>query len=177
MQWQVQAHAARSQLKVGKDFKPWTSMDSLVFKNVPPTDRVGEILDLAVMQYVGDVRSTQTLLQSGPEKLRAHCSELFTDVSQNPQRNPHTSRKDNVSRCLTTSSCVYSHGLDRLVLPVELLYWQGHQVDVKIPPTLRQRALRDLAGEGMTLPVLASLLYALLLSKSLERALGAGDCR
>ena len=152
-------------------------MDSLVFKNLPPTSRVGELLDLAVMRYVGDAPSTKTLLNSGPGKLRAYCSELFTDVSQNPQRNPHTCRKDNVSRCLTTSSSVYSHGLDRIVLPLELMYWQGHQVDVKVPQSLRQRALRDLAGEAMTLPCVGSLLYALLLNKSFERALLAGESR
>ena len=168
-QWQVQAHAARHVLGAAKGFKPWTGC-GFEFKNLRPTDRAGEILDLAVMQYLGSAASTASLLRDGPEALRAGCQELFTDISQNPGRKPHTGQ-DHVSRCLTASSSVYSHGSDRMVLPIELLLWQGHQVDVKVPRGMKQRELRDLAGEGITLPCLASLIFSLHLSGSLKTAM------
>ena len=62
---------------------------------------------------------------------------------------------------MTTSSVIYSHGLDRIVLPIEMLLWQGHQLDVVVPGTMSQRSLRSLAGEGMTLPCLASIVHVL----------------
>ena len=100
-------------------------MQSLRFSNVLPSKRVGELLDLAVIRYVG----AEELCALESAEIRCACKELFTDTSQNPARFPHTS-KEGLARCLTSSSILYSHHADRLVLPLEHMLWQGHEVEL-----------------------------------------------
>ena len=75
-QWQAQAYNARKALSVAMDFKPWTSMEGLVFSNLDPRPRVGELLDLAFMQFVGDSRKAESLAKD-PVEARSFCKECF----------------------------------------------------------------------------------------------------
>ena len=134
-------------------------MGGLSFRNLPPSRRIGEILDLATVSFLG-ARQVQDFEQEGSARVQEACRELFTDVSQNPARKAWTGRRG-VSRCLTTSSLIYAHGADRILLPVEHMFFQGHHVDLKMSASMRQNSLRDLAGEGMNLACLASLISAL----------------
>ena len=159
-QWQLQSYSIRSQLPADvRHSSPWSSAGFSLpgLKKVP---RILEVLDLAVLGYLGE----QLRPNMSMRDMQEQCSELFTDVSQNPARRSYTHRaqdQSNVSKCLTTSTVLYTHGRDRLVLPQELLYFQGHSLDVRVPPGMKASALRDLAGEGICLPCLATLIYAL----------------
>ncbi|CAE7949280.1 unnamed protein product [Symbiodinium sp. KB8] len=147
--------------------KPWTSMECLNFRNIAPNKRIGELLDLAVIRYVGP----QKACTLGSTELRQACAELFTDTSQNPARFPHTS-DEGLARCLTSSSIVYSYHADRLVLPLEHMLWQGHEMEVKIPEGMSQKNLRDVAGQGMHLPCLACLVAVLQYTGNFESQMG-----
>ncbi|CAE7038707.1 unnamed protein product [Symbiodinium sp. CCMP2592] len=164
--WQTQSRKLR--VAAGKPglavtAKPWTSLPDIKLDGISHNARVKEVLDLAVLQYLG-----RTGCSDGSEGgVRKKCQDLYTDVSQNPNRKSFTAASGS-SRCLTTSSTIYSHGRDRVVLPLEMLFFQGHTVDVKIPDGMKQRSLRSLAGEGICLPCLATLLFALHCTDSLD---------
>ena len=123
-----------------------------------------QVLDLATVGYVdaADLRRLSSLPQDARRReLSGLCQQLFTDTSQNPARKAYTCKKTDCMKCLTTSSCLYSHGRDRVVLALEHLLFQGHSLDVVIPRDMRQSSLKSLAGEGIALPCLATLVYAL----------------
>ena len=138
------------------------------------TPRVLEILDLAVLDTVvakkqGDSTDAVRELNqvTTPEELKALVTDVYVDVSQNPSRKSWTNRSK-VSKCLTTSTLLFSLAHDRMILPVELLFLQGHTREVQIPPSMSQNAIRDLAGEGMNLACLGSLLYCLRITNLLK---------
>ena len=81
----------------------------LQFKGLKKSKRVLEMLDLAVLGYLGGGAAAREALQQGPTHVRQCCRELFTDVSQNPDRRCYTASSEGVSRCLTSSTLLYSH--------------------------------------------------------------------
>ena len=165
-QWQVQSRKLRAKYSA-LQLQPWSQLPGLEFRGLSRTSRVLEVLDLAVIGYLTKPGTSSSLLSLEPAELRGKCTELFTDVSQNPVRKCHTSQAG-LSKCLTTSSVLYTHTRDRVVLPLELMFFQGHVVDMKVPATMRQRSLKSLAGQGMCVPCLAVLIYALHCTDSLE---------
>ena len=144
--------------------RPWTDA-GFELRGLSKSARVKEILNLATLDFLTPeqlraVRSS-TSQDARKKSLRGFCHELFTDVSQNPARKSHTSRKHLASKCLTSSSVLYSHARDRLVCPLELLLFQGHSLETRVPSAMRQTSLRDMSGQGMALPCLATIVYAL----------------
>jgi hypothetical protein len=89
---------------------------------------------------------------------------VYVDTSQSHGRRCFTSDSGNTN-CLTTSTQLYSFGRDSLVLAKELMFLQGHKRDIVIPSGMSDAKLADLAGEGICLPCLASVLWALYLVK------------
>lgn len=87
-------------------------------------------------------------------------SEMFMDVSQSHTRHAHTG-SDGCQKCLATATQNYSFSQDRLVLPLELLHWQGYPSTLKVPFNVSQNDLRDFAGEGMFLPSLATVIWSI----------------
>lgn len=85
---------------------------------------------------------------------------MFMDVSQSHTRHAHTG-SDGCQKCLTTATQNYSFSQDRLVLPLELLHWQGYPSTLKVPFNVSQNDLRDFAGEGMFLPSLATVIWSI----------------
>lgn len=92
-------------------------------------------------------------------ELEAALKGMFLDVSQSLHRKAYT--QGGVNRCLTTSSLLYSYEHDRIVTPLEMLYFQGYPRTLKIPMSLSPSELKDLAGEGMTLPCLAMVMWSI----------------
>ena len=164
--WQTQAMEIRQDLGVSMDFKPWTKHD-FQYKGLSKTPRIMETLDLAVTSYLKGKNELTEASSYDSGALQAACRELFTDVSQNPCRKAFTSVKQ-VGKCLTTSSLVYAHAFDRTVLPIEQFIWQGYSLNVQLPSTMKQRALKELSAEGMFLPCLALIVQALRLSGSFD---------
>ena len=146
--WAAEALAWRKQLGAPKDFCPWSSLP-VEYRGLNATARVREILDLVVLAKLG-VGQCRSLLMQPPHhaanELSRHLRDVYVDISQNPARRPYTT--DRTSHCLTTASRIYSFGRQGLVLPLELLYWQGHSRGVRLPSDMSQVRLRDMAGEG-----------------------------
>ncbi|CAE7247712.1 unnamed protein product [Symbiodinium sp. CCMP2592] len=161
--WQVQSSKIRQELGVGQSTQLWTSHPDLKLAGVPENARVKEVLDLAVYGYLGSDLACQLLAgrqAADAEALKSMCSELFTDISQNPYRKTFT-RKNGHAPCMTTATSFYCHSRDRMVLPVEMLYFQGHDLRMKIPSQMPRSSLQSLAGQGICLPVLATLVFCL----------------
>lgn len=174
-QWQLQAMDLRKSFGVPASLHPWTQpRGKFELKGISQTPRILELMDLAVLQkamfkHCGDVDEAIRELNQldTSKKLKDFMAGFFIDVSQNPIRRPWTNRYG-VTKCLTTSTCLCSFTGDRTVLPVELLHMQGHTREVMVPNSMAQNSIRDLAGEGMHLACLGSLLYCLRITEMLK---------
>ena len=69
---------------------------------------------------------------------------------------------------MTTSSIYYSFGRDGLVLPFEMLMWHGHSRLIKVPDSVKASDLKALAGEGMSVPCVGSVLWGGYLLKGFQ---------
>ena len=95
----------------------------------------------------------------------------FLDFSQSHSRRCFT--QGNVNKCLTTSSTIYSYGKDRMVLPCEMMAFQGYPKTLRFPLHATPADVRDFAGEGMTLPCLATVLWSIIANVPLGKEAGS----
>lgn len=93
-------------------------------------------------------------------------AQLFVDISQNHIRRP-LSNADGTVRALLTSTDLYHFGTDRCLVPLEHLLLQGYSPDVVLPDLLSDSDVRQMAGEAIFLPCLATVLWCLNLTKDL----------
>ena len=156
--WAQQALKIRSAIGAPRNLKPWTFADRR-FTGISATNRAKACTDLAVLQYLGVETAARSM--NNLEDQTNLLSDLFVDLSQNPCRKAFTNQQG-FTKCLTTASALYSFQKDRAVLPLELLLFQGHTKELKIPATMSPDAVRSLAGEGIALPCLATLLVAMI---------------
>ena len=125
------------------------------------TKRIQELLDMVALQSLvwKGVSPLNATLMNAAQK-GEHLQHVFCDVSQNPRYASFTNHSG-ISPCLATSTILYSFARDRVVLPFELLMFMGHRRGIKIPPSAKPSQIRDLAGEGMHLASLGSVVWAL----------------
>ena len=154
--WRSEAKKIREGIGAPPHARPWTEGKGFQLRGVADQARALEIIDLATLQYAGYPES----MSMDAATLQQKCSSLYTDLSQNPARKSFTGKHGH-SKCLTSSSIVYSHGRDRVVLPIELMRFQGHDLEILIPHDMSQRSLRELAGQGIFVPSLGTLLCCL----------------
>jgi len=158
--WASQAAEWRQKLGVPESkSKPW--VPHMRGGGLSITKRVEKILNLVALHHLG-LQNADIPFESKKHFLR----DIFCDISQNPKFKAFSSDLG-IAPCLATSTMMYSYGEDRMVLPVELLYFQGHSRGIKIPDNMRSSEIRNLAGEGMTLPCLGTVIWALYLTKGL----------
>ena len=119
------------------------------------------MLDLAAIAYMGGGPQAAAMEARGHQAVQKACAGLLTDYSQNPLKKPWTNRSTQISRCLTSSSQLYCHGKDRALLPIEMLFFQGYDVNVHVPAGCKPSTLADAAGQGICLPCLGTVVYAL----------------
>lgn len=131
---------------------------------VPRTKRVLDLIDLCAIHRCKKARFTQ---KEANEALK----DTILDYSQSHSRRPF-SNSDGVARSLTTSSSLYSYRLDRELHPVEHLYLQGFpmpgadgSIGVRIPENMPPTEVKKMAGEGIALPCLAMVIWALFLTQ------------
>ena len=94
--------------------------------------------------------------RSGGEKLN-----LFSDVSQDASRRPWSKH---CLRSITTSSAVYAHDAQRLLIPAELFAALGFaNIDLSC---VSHNQAEDLVGECMSLPSVTACLVSLLVAMS-----------
>ena len=95
-------------------------------------------------------------------------SKTIVDVSQNPCRRNFTP-VHGTNHTLCTSSHLCHLGQMRTVLPAEMMLMQGWNSEtLVVPDGMTNKSMRVLAGNGMFLPCLGSVLLALLLAGCLE---------
>ena len=156
--WQADSAAWRASLGVLPAFNPYTKTLDLdkAGLGLLPSKRVLDLLDCNVMQAAKrakkTVRATQPLLQ-----------ETLLDVSQSHARGGMPS-VGNPNRCLTTSSRLWSFAQSRVLSGTEHLLLQGHTMPLQVPHGVSQTDLRRWSGEGIALPCLATVLWALKLT-------------
>ena len=137
---------------MSKNFKPWTTRENFVGEGVPKTARVLDILDVAACEHLSqntDARAPRTRFASS-----------FCDYSQSHGRRNWT-KPNGSNHTFTRSTELYSYGEDRLVLPYEMLLMHGYPPDIVLPQELTQRKLKEMVGNGMSLPCLGTVLWAL----------------
>ena len=151
--WLVQATALRSKWDVPKDFKPWTSHGSFKGGGLSQTKRNLEMLDLGFIQACHSAKCGYSVAAA---KRQGLLDGLVVDVSQNPCRAPWTTQSGH-AHTLTTSTLLYSYQMDRMLQPREYLLLQGYQESVSLEG-LKAESIKDMAGEGIALPCLATIL-------------------
>ena len=95
--------------------------------------------------------------------LKKHLKDQYVDVSQSLQRRTFTSAED-MNRTQTTSSVLYSFNTDSVLVGKEMLQLQGQSSKFQIPEHAKDHVLRELAGEGMSVPCVGLVLWSLFLS-------------
>ena len=161
--WAWQAAALRKSWGVSASSRPWTGDPAHRFLGMRMNKRVSEIIDLAFLGMFGR-KSGRDALSTDQQTF---LSNMFVDVSQNPCRKAW-SNAAGVAKCLTTAASLYSYRRDSAVLPLELLCFHGWTPTVKLPESMTQKSLQHLAGEGMFLPNLASIIASLVVSGFLD---------
>jgi hypothetical protein len=156
--WKIESAQWRTQLNVSPSYKPWTSLDTFKGAGVPRTGRVLDFLDMVCADKIKNLRSPT------PQNIKVALTGVYADYSQSHGRRNFTSNA-NMSRCLCTSSSLYSYDRDTMILPLEMLMWHGHPKDVKIPPKMTQGQLKIMAGSGMALQSLSTVIWGIHLLK------------
>lgn len=140
-------------MKVSPSYSPWTSRPEFLAKGLNVTPRVKDLIDIIVIQ---EMKAKDLPASEIGESL----TEMFLDVSQSLSRNAHTQKGTN--KCLTTATQNYSFKQDRVVLGLESLVFQGYpRGELKVPNHFSNQHLKELAGEGMCLPCLATVMWSL----------------
>ena len=161
--WEHQASQWRNRLGIPAALNLWTEHPDFVGQGLPKTNRVKALVDLAAMQAVGGTVEAIMKAKTNLDFFKQKTQNLVLDVSQNPDRHAYT--KDGKFPCLTTSSHLYWYARDGMLVPLEHMLLQGHRRNLQIPKDMSSRALRQLAGEGMSLPCLGLLVWCMAATK------------
>ena len=171
--WRAQDADLRKLWGVPTDLRPWTDMPGVrvTGPGLPDTARVRCLMDLAAIYHLGAGPRATDLVQEAKQtncwnKIKDLMQDVYLDYSQNPIRKPW-SNKQKTSKCMATSSAIYSFSDQRAVTPLEMMYWQGHPRTFQVPSGLTPKSLGRLAGEGIFLPSLGSIVWALVCSGNL----------
>ncbi|CAE7834440.1 unnamed protein product [Symbiodinium sp. CCMP2592] len=123
-------------------------------------DFVGEGLRLTARQQdLIDTVAAKVLLSKRGQLAVDVLKDTYLDISQGHDRMKH-SRADGVACTFTTSTLLYSYSEDRVVLPLEMMLMHGFPRSAIAPRSIGQRALKDMVGNGMSLPCLATMVWA-----------------
>lgn len=161
-QWHKDSLVVRNKAKVSPTFAPWSSRPGLRYKGVRLTERVKDLMDCTLIDLMVNQNATMS------EVLKKDNLEgLFLDYSQSHHRRCFTA--GGMNKCLTTSSTIYSFGRDRMVLPMETLHFHGYPKTVRLPVHCTQNDLKQFAGEAMTLPCLATVLYSIIANMTFDK--------
>eukprot|EP00959_Pyramimonas_sp_CCMP1952_P471081 9497812-Pyramimonas_sp.AAC.1 len=142
-----------------EDAAPWTGRAEVRLRGVGVQPRILDLLDLGWQSRVKNPPGGFKDLPKS-EKLDALVDNFYADISQQNVREPWGNLK-----VATTSSVIYSYKHDRILFEEELLRLQGHPIpaDITCGKKGNVKSFQELAGEAMTLPVLASAMMSMIL--------------
>ena len=148
--------------------KPWTTLPGLEMVGMSRSQRVLEILDCVAIEVLGGASRAQSVLNlpNSDVVIRKELAHMVVDVSQNPSRRAF-SNFHGISKCLTTASTLYAFSRDRRVTGFEKMLIQGHPESIKIPESMTERSLNNLAGMGICLPSLGCIIVAMMCTTGL----------
>ena len=156
--WQRESQEMRQQLGVSSECRPWTGRASFQGLGLPKTDRILDLLDLFTIKRCKDAN------HSLRDNLEEFMAGQYMDVSQSLHRKAHTNAQG-CNHALTTSSLLYSFTRDSVVTGRELLLFHGQPRSLSLPVDMAESQIMQLAGEGMTIPSLASVLWCVFLCR------------
>ena len=164
--WRKQATEWRLELGVAASYCPWQHLQ-LKAVGLRMNSRVKSLLDLVVTDVIVHYlqRNPKTAQKAARSRAWARkvMSGTVVDTSQNPGRRPFVMRHIGT---MCTSSHLYHFGRDAVILPLEMLFLQGHPSRTEVPyDKMSATHARRLAGEGIALPCLALVVMSLLLTK------------
>lgn len=105
-------------------------------------------------------------LPNASHLILAAMEDVFVDVSQNPVRRAFTN-SEGIAKCIHTATSLYSYQRDGVILPLELLIFQGHSLDTVIPERMRPKQVHDVAGQAICLPCLGLIVAGMMLTVGL----------
>jgi len=155
--WQQQIATWRQDLKVPLGFRPFDKLRRPI-QGISLNARISAILNMVTAEKIGgDKRKSK-------DEILSAVSCTVVDVSQNPMRRNYTpSHGTNHTMC--TSSVLVHLGKFRTVVPAEMMLWQGHNISrLTYPDSESNRTWRSLAGEGMALPSIGTVIWCLFLT-------------
>ncbi|CAJ1336043.1 unnamed protein product [Effrenium voratum] len=138
------------------DYRPWTGHSSFRARGLKRTPRVLSIIDALAIQRMKGARVSRKVLKN-------HLKGQLVDVSQSLGRLACTDEQG-ICRTQTTATTLYDFEHDRLITGREMLNLQGHG-ELATPVGMKDSVLADLAGEGMALPCLATILWGLFFAR------------
>lgn len=150
--WKQESKTFRNRLGISPSYAPWTSKPTFKADGLNVTPRIKDVLDVVAAHHM-------KMLDQSAADVSAHLSNVMVDVSQGLSRKAFTSR--GCHKCLTTSTSNYSFGAKRAVTPFESMLMQGYPKTLAVPSHIKVSELKTLAGEGMRLACVATVLWAL----------------
>ena len=162
--WQKESRIFRQSLGLDVDAKPWTGRSKFQGTGLSKTSRVLDLLDCFAASRIAQHNGAQGKgFKISEVALAKLMKNQYIDVSQSLNRHAHTNAFG-INHALTTSSVLYSYGLDRVLTGKEHMFLHGHPKDTFFSD-MSQSVLRELAGEGMALPSLAAVIWCLFVCK------------
>ena len=156
-QWKRQIAQWRDELGVSSKYLPFDGLRAKV-QGLCMTPRVKAILNCVVATKI-----VNKGLKTRADVMK-EISTTVVDVSQNPCRRNFTPAHG-TNHTLCTSSQLCHLGRMTTVLPAEMMLLQGWNSEtLVVPDGMTNRSLRVLAGNGMCLPCLGTVLWSLLLA-------------
>ena len=134
----------------------------MVASGVRPTARIRNIIDMVAWEVLLRSFDYRSVTMMSRDEKKQHLRGIYCDLSQNPRFASYTN-VEGVTGCLCTSTILYSFHKDRICLPFELALFQGHRRGIKFPSNMKSNSIKELCGEGMNLPCLATVIWALYL--------------
>ena len=160
--WQARSKEFRRSHALPMSPRPWTACGLFRGCGISLTSRVRDLLDN--MTLLACAEKSLPLSSLTGAQIRESVQGHWLDVSQCVTRHKRARLQECVPT-FTTSTELYSFSHDRVVLGREMLQMHGHARDLKIPADVPESAVKDLAGQGIALPCLGSVLWALYLCK------------
>ena len=155
--WMADSRKWRAELGLGPDMSPYSSTLK-EDPNFKPTKRVLDLLDCTAVQLC--VSQNKRIKRFHSKEMEDAVRGSFVDISQSHGRRPFN-MPGAAAHTLTTGSQLYSFEHRRVLEPAEHLALQGY------PDGFSASKLRAIAGEGIALPCLALVIWALYLVRPL----------